>query len=152
HHFLLRKLRAPNPKYWWSKTATPLLGAWLFVPAGMRARLLADCRCACGNCEKPRSAASPGAQGPAPAVTLEEIEQGAQSAAALRLQLGIALDHQPRIVARRLQQLGMGGEVGQFHIRQTALAGAQKLAGAAQAQVLLGDAKAILGLAHDGEP
>src|SRR5262249_5131394 len=49
HHFLLRKLRAPNPKYWWSKTATPLLGAWLFVPAGMRARLLADWRCACGN-------------------------------------------------------------------------------------------------------
>ncbi len=46
----------------------------------------------------------------------------------------------------------MHGEVGQPHVGQAALAGAQKLAGATQLEVLLGDAKAVLGLAHDGEP
>ena len=85
-------------------------------------------------------------------VAAEQVEQGAQRGAALGLQLGIALDDQPGVVAGGLQQLAMGGEVGQPHVGQAALAGAQQLAGAAQAQVLLGDAEAVLGLAHDGEP
>ena len=72
-------------------------------------------------------------QRPHRVVAAEEVEQGAQRRAALRLQVGIAVDDQPRVVAGGLQQLGMGGEVGQPHVGQAALARAQKLAGAAQA-------------------
>ena len=85
-------------------------------------------------------------------VAPEQVEQGAQRRAPLGLQLGIALDDQAGVVARRLQQLAVGREVGQPHVGQAALPGAQQLAGAAQAQILLGDAEAVLGLAHDGEP
>ena len=101
---------------------------------------------------RPRPAEVTRPQRPHRVVAAEEVEQGAQRRAALGLQVGIAIDHQPRVVAGGLQQLGMGGEVGQPHVGQAALARAQKLAGAAQAEILLGDAKAVLGLAHDGEP
>ena len=43
----------------------------------------------------------------------------------------------------------MGREVGQAQVGQAALPRAQHLAGAAQPQVLLGDAEAVLGLAQD---
>ena len=43
-------------------------------------------------------------------------------------------------------------EIGEPEQRQARLARAQHLAGTAQPQILLGDAKAVLGLAHDGEP
>src|SRR3546814_17337162 len=42
-------------------------------------------------------------------------------------------------------------QVGEAELRQAALAGAEQLAGAAQLQVLLGDAEAVVGLAHDAQ-
>jgi len=47
------------------------------------------------------------------------------------------------------EQILMHREVGQAEARHAALPGAEDLAGAAQAQILLGDAKAVLGLAQD---
>ena len=44
------------------------------------------------------------------------------------------------------------GQVGEAEFRQAALPRAEDLAAAAQAQILLGDAEAVLGLAHDREP
>ncbi len=85
-------------------------------------------------------------------VTPEEVEQGAQGGASLGLQVGVALDHQPGVVASGLQELGVRREVSQAHVGQAALPCAQELAGAAQPQILLGDAEPVVGLAHDLEP
>src|SRR3546814_19214095 len=46
----------------------------------------------------------------------------------------------------------MRGKVCNAEVRQAALPRAQYLAGAAQAQVFLGDAEAVIGLAQDGQP
>src|SRR6185503_9679817 len=43
-------------------------------------------------------------------------------------------------------------EVGDAEFRHAALAQAQRIAAAAEAQILLGDAEAVLGLAQDREP
>src|SRR6185437_13414081 len=81
-----------------------------------------------------------GPQRPDRVVAAEEVEQGAQRLAAIRLQLGVAVDDQAGVVLRGLQQLAMGGEVGQAHVGHAALACAEQLAGAAQLEVLLVDA------------
>ncbi len=46
----------------------------------------------------------------------------------------------------------MDGEIGNPQLGQAALPRAQNLARAAEPQILLRDAEAVLGLAHDGEP
>ena len=56
------------------------------------------------------------------------------------------------IVARRGQQIGMHGKIGDMEFGQAALALAEQLARAAQAQIFLGDDKAVVGLAHGLEP
>ncbi len=45
----------------------------------------------------------------------------------------------------------MNRQVRQAEPGQAALPGSQELAGAAQAQILLGDAKAVVGLAQDAQ-
>src|SRR5262245_17931813 len=152
HHFLLWPIECFALSHWWSKIANRLHGAWLFRSGGTSTGLPADWRCGCGSCENPRSEASSGAQGPDRVVALDEIEERAQRRAAFGLQVGVAFDHQSGIVARRLQEVGMRRQIGQSHVGQAALARTQELAGTAQAQVLLGNAKAVLALAHDGEP
>jgi hypothetical protein len=67
---------------------------------------------------------STGAQGPHCVVTPEQIEQGPERPATLRLQVGIALDHKAGVVAGGLQQFAMGREVGKAHVGQAALPGA----------------------------
>ena len=47
------------------------------------------------------------------------------------------------------QHLGVRAEIRHVHLRQTVLARAEEIAGAAQTQILLGDLKAVVGLAHD---
>src|SRR5690242_11911193 len=85
-------------------------------------------------------------------VALEQIEQHAQRLAALAGQLRVAVEDQRGIVARGLQVLAVRLDAGDAEAGQAALPGAEHVAFAAQAQVLLGDAKTVLGLAHDGEP
>ena len=46
----------------------------------------------------------------------------------------------------------VAGEIGEAQLRQPALPRAEHLAGAAQPQILLGDAEPVLGLAQDREP
>src|SRR5262249_14235781 len=85
-------------------------------------------------------------------VALEQVEQHAQRLAALAGELRIAVEDQRGVVARGLQELAVRLDAGDAEAGHAALPGAEHVAFAAQAQVLLGDAKAILGLAHDGEP
>src|SRR6185503_8941331 len=64
----------------------------------------------------------------------------------------VAVEQQQRIALRDRRQLGdevEGGDPEPFLAR---LAGAEDLARAAEAQILLGDAEAVAGLAHQGEP
>src|SRR6202000_3422996 len=81
---------------------------------------------------------SAGTQGANGVVALEQVEQRLERLAARRGEVGVALDDQAGIVARRLQQLGMGREIGQPHVGQAARACAEKPAGAPPAQVLVG--------------
>ena len=74
--------------------------------------------------ENAKSGVSPRAQRPDRVVAAEEVEQGAQRRAALGLQVGVASDHQPGIVAGGFEQLVMDREVGQPHVGQAALASA----------------------------
>ena len=82
-------------------------------------------------------------------IAVEEVEQGAQRLAARRGQGGVALEHQARVVMGDGDEIAMGGGIDEAEIRQPALARAEKLAGAAELQILLGDAEAVLGLAQD---
>ena len=92
------------------------------------------------------------AQRPDRVVAAEQVEQGAQGRAALRL---AGRDRARSPAARRpappaAARHGPRGRPAACRAGRSAAS--QKLAGAAQAQILLGDAKAVLGLAHDGEP
>ena len=49
-------------------------------------------------------------------------------------------------------KLAVDGKIGEAETRQAALARAEHFACAAQPQILLGDAEAVFGLAHDREP
>src|SRR5262245_27098098 len=84
-------------------------------------------------------------------VALEEIEQRAQRLAARRHKPGIADQDEARIVARRGEKIGMIDDICDPEDGQTRLARAQHLTRTSQAQILLGDAEAILGLAHDAQ-
>src|SRR6185437_1484073 len=57
-----------------------------------------------------------GPQRPDRVVAAEEVEQGAQRLAAIRLQLGVAVDDQAGVVLRGLQQLGRVTQIGKAHI------------------------------------
>ena len=59
---------------------------------------------------------------------------------------------QPRVVAGDLQQVGVRPRARDAEARHAGLARAEQLAFAAQPQILLGDAEAVLGLAHDRQP
>src|ERR1700756_5087208 len=71
--------------------------------------------------------------------------------AALAFEVRVALEHEPSIVMCDSDQLFMGREIGKPQARQPALPCPQHLAGTAQAQILFGDAKPVLGLAQDLE-
>src|SRR5216683_4748728 len=63
----------------------------------------------------------------------------------------IAVENEPRVVPGDGDQLLMGRQIGEAEFRQTALPRAQHLAGAAELQILLGNAETVVGLAQDGE-
>src|ERR1043165_917101 len=79
-------------------------------------------------------------------VALEQIEQVAQRLPALRCEGWIARQDELRVLARRLEQRPVHLDARDAKARHAGLAGAEHVAFAAQAQVLLGDAEAILGL------
>ena len=62
--------------------------------------------------------------------------------------MGVLRDDRKRILAGGLHNLLIGDQIGIFQIRYSVLAGAEKLPAAAQAQVLLGDDEAVIGLRH----
>ena len=66
--------------------------------------------------------------------------------------LRVAVEDEAGVVMSDRDQLGMGGEICEPQGRQAALPGAQHLAGATQLEILLGDAKPVIGLAQGGEP
>src|SRR6266536_5710272 len=94
----------------------------------------------------------PRAQQPDRLVALEKIEQLAQRLAARRLQIRIARQREHRVLAGRLEQGPVHLEARHAKSGHAALPGAEHVAFAAQPQVLLGDAKTVLGVAQDREP
>src|SRR5262249_31213232 len=98
------------------------------------------------------NAGSAGAQVLDRLVAAEEVEQHPQRPAALAFEVRVALEHEAGVVMGDRDQLLMGGEIGKPQARQPALPRPQYLARTAQAQILLGDAKPVLGLAQDLEP
>src|SRR6266576_4676452 len=98
-----------------------------------------------------RSYPSSGAQILHGLVAAEEVEQEAQGLTARARQFGVALEDQARSVMRDGDQLFVLREIGKAQDRQAALPGPEHLAGAAQSQILLGDAETVLGLAEDRE-
>ena len=92
---------------------------------------------------------SAGAQEPHGLVAAEQVKQQAQRLAPIGLQLRVAGQDQPGVVAGGLQKVGMRLDARHLETRRAGLAGAQQLAFAAQLQILLGDQEAVLGLAHD---
>ena len=91
-------------------------------------------------------------QQPDAAILLEQIEQGAQRLAAWCRQFSIAVDRQFCGVIGQGDQMTVGLQLGESEIGQAALAQAQRIAGPAQAPILFGDDKAIIGLAHHFQP
>src|SRR5437879_4169532 len=75
-----------------------------------------------------------------------------QRLSARRGQRRIAREHERGVVARRADIFAVYRYASDSEARHTGLARAEHIAFAAQLQVLLGDAEAVLGLAHDGEP
>src|SRR5437868_12478269 len=98
-----------------------------------------------------RSYPSAGAQILHGLVAAEEVEQKAQGLAARARQLGVAFEDQARIVMRNGHQFLVLREVSKAQRRKPALASAEHLAGAAQSQILFGDAETVLGFAEDRE-
>src|SRR5262245_55521055 len=64
----------------------------------------------------------------------------------------IARQHQRRVVARGADQLTVRLDAGDAEAGHTGLPRAKNVAFPAQPEIFLGDAKAVLGLAHDVEP
>src|SRR5437879_2280407 len=75
----------------------------------------------------------------------------AQRLAARRGEIRIAGKDKRRVLAGRLEQRSVHLDAGDAKSRHAALAGTEQVAFAAQPQILLGDAKPVLRLAHDGE-
>src|SRR5689334_19485358 len=73
----------------------------------------------------------------------------AQRLPALRREGWVAREDQLRVLARRLEQRPVHLDARDAKARHAGLAGAEHVAFAAQAQVLLGDAEAVLGLAQN---
>jgi probable F420-dependent oxidoreductase len=84
-------------------------------------------------------------------VAAEEVEEGAQRSAALAFEVGVVFEDEAGVVMGDCDQLLVGRQVGEAEGRQPALARPQNLTGAAQTQILFGDAEAVLGLAQDTE-
>ena len=82
-------------------------------------------------------------------VASEQVEQEAKRLAAFGLQFRIARQDQPRIVARGFEQVGMELDARHLETGRAGLACAQQLAFAAQFQIFLGDAEAVVGRAQD---
>ena len=62
------------------------------------------------------------------------------------------VEREPCVTMGDGDQVGVLDGLRQAELRQPALPGAEKFAGAPQPQILLGDAKAIFGFAQDAEP
>ena len=84
-------------------------------------------------------------------VALEKIQQSPYRRAPGTSEVGIAVQHEPRIVAGDGDEIGMSQQVRELELRQAALPRTQDLAGAAKLQVLFGDAESILGFPEDRE-
>src|SRR5205823_3790131 len=56
-----------------------------------------------------------------------------------------------RVIARLLEKIELLGDVRELHLRQAMLADAKELAGAAQAEVHLGDFESVAGLGHGAQ-
>src|SRR5262249_10586794 len=91
---------------------------------------------------------SPGPDQPDRLVTSEEIEQAAQRLATRRGERRIVRQHELGVVARCLDQFAMQLDARHPKARHPRLARAEHVAFAAQAQILLGDAEAVLRFAH----
>src|SRR6185437_15669858 len=85
-------------------------------------------------------------------VLAEQIEQLPQRLAALAGQRWIACEDQLRVVARGAEIFAVQLRARDAEAGQAALPRAEHVAFAAQPQVLLGDAEAVLGLAQDRKP
>ena len=75
-----------------------------------------------------------------------------RSARPRALRVRVAVEDEAGVVMSDRDQLGMGGEICEPQGRQAALPCAQHLAGAAQLEILLGNAKPVIGFAQGGEP
>ena len=100
----------------------------------------------------PRRLPSAGAQEPDRFVASEQIKKLAEREAARRIKVRIAVESERRVLARRVQELAVNFEPGDAEAGHAALARAEQVAFAAQAQILFGDAKAVVGLAQNGKP
>jgi hypothetical protein len=83
---------------------------------------------------------------------LKNVEEKAQDLAARPLEPGILGNNSPCFIARRRKQRPMGRKIGQAESGQAGLFRAEHVALAAQPQVFLGNAKAVVRLAHDRNP
>ena len=78
-------------------------------------------------------------------VALHQVEERAHRLAARRDEVGVLVEEQARIVLGDPHQLGLHLEVGDAEARQAGLGDADQVPRPAQAQILLGDAEAVLG-------
>jgi uncharacterized membrane protein len=83
-----------------------------------------------------RASGLPGGKEPDGLVALEEIEQQPQRLAARAREVRVAGEDQLGVVARRGDEVAVGGDVGEAERRHAGLAGAEQFARAAQAQGL----------------
>src|SRR5689334_7240327 len=84
-------------------------------------------------------------------VAFKKIQQMPQRITARGGKTGVAGQDQGCVVAGRGQELSVHLDPGDLEARYAALLGPEQVAFAAEPKVFLGDAKAVLGVAHDGE-
>src|SRR5436190_5427252 len=65
-----------------------------------------------------------------------------------RGELGIGREDRQRIVARLLEQVELGGDVGELQLRQAVLARAKEFAGTAKPQIHLSDVESVTRVGH----
>ena len=83
------------------------------------------------------------------------VEQGLQHLhrpAAIRDQVRVAIQQHPRVVGRRQHQRPMPDRIGEAIGGKAALFQAQRIAAAAQAEILFRDDEAVLGAAQGFQP
>ena len=61
------------------------------------------------------------------------------------------MQREPRVVARRRHQVGLGLQIGDAEPRKPGLLGPEQITRAAQPEILFGDAEAVLGFPQDRE-